>query len=86
MGMLSDSALKRMKKDQLVQYIRLMERRNNSYVEFISEHRQRIEEKALQQIRKDIKSWQNITEVVRCKDCKWRDYNENRGFYLCEEN
>ena len=70
MGMLNDSALKRMKKDDLVKYIRLMERRNNAYVDFISEHRRSIEEKALRQIKKDVESWRNITEVVRCKDCK----------------
>lgn len=27
-----------------------------------------------------------VTIPVRCKDCKWRDYHENNGFYLCYDN
>ena len=82
MGMFKDSTLKRLKKEQLVELIRLMERRNNAYVDFISEHRQKIEEKSFQQIRNDIKSWQNITEVVRCKDCK----HYNKEILSCAMN
>ena len=75
--MFSDSLLKRMTKANLVQGIRLLERQNKAYVDFISEHKRAIEEKTLQDIRSDVQRWQNITEVVRCKNCK---HYEKDGF------
>ena len=82
MASISDSRLKRMKKDYLIHYIRLLEERNNVYVDFINERTQSIKQKTLQQIHKDIESRHNVTAVVRCKDCKhyrkdslWCDMN-----------